>query len=82
MELTPVPSDSWHKMAYLYEPNEKINQLSGERLMQVLIGNESDLYEKMQQAEELPPMIFDEHNCDLYDQVRPIKWTDPTIDVS
>lgn len=29
----------------------------------------------------LPAMSFDEHNCDLYDNVRPIKWTDP-VDVS
>ena len=26
---------------------------------------------------ESPPMYFDVHNCDLFDQVRPIKWVDP-----
>ena len=26
--------------------------------------------------------MFDEHSCDLYDQVRPIKWHDPEFDVS
>lgn len=23
-------------------------------------------------------MMFDKHNCELYDNVRPIKWEDPT----
>lgn len=27
-------------------------------------------------------MVFDEHNCDLFDNVRPIRWTDPTYNVS
>lgn len=28
--------------------------------------------------EELPSMMFNEDDCDLYDNVRPIKWTDST----
>jgi hypothetical protein len=28
--------------------------------------------------EHLPSMLFDEHNAELYDQVRPMKWQDPT----
>ena len=43
----------------------------------------SDFPKKFGDAvDKLPPMMFDEHSCDLYDQVRPIKWHDPEFDVS
>lgn len=32
-------------------------------------------------SEHVPPMLFDEHNCDLYDGVRPIKWIDKSNQV-
>jgi pyruvate/2-oxoglutarate dehydrogenase complex dihydrolipoamide dehydrogenase (E3) component len=28
----------------------------------------------------IPSLLFDEHNCALMDQARPIKWTDPVSD--
>ena len=36
----------------------------------------SDIYEK-NGGNHLPEMLLDEHNCDLYDAVRPINWKDP-----
>lgn len=30
----------------------------------------------------LPEMLFNEENCDLFDQVRPINWVDPDAEVS
>ena len=28
----------------------------------------------------MPPILFDEHNADMMDNVRPIKWVDPEAD--
>ena len=30
---------------------------------------------------DLPYLYIDEHNAQLYDQVRPIRWVDPTAKV-
>lgn len=31
---------------------------------------------------EIPDILLDEYNCELFDQVHPIKWTDPKAEVS
>jgi hypothetical protein len=41
----------------------------------------SDFHKKTNEH-EIPPLLFDHYNADLYDQVRPIKWVDPKAEVS
>jgi alkyl hydroperoxide reductase subunit AhpF len=41
---------------------------------------QSDILDKNQN--HLPEMLLDEHNCDLFDAVRPITWVDPKVDGS
>jgi predicted YcjX-like family ATPase len=56
--------------------------MPGHDLPQFLAKN-SDFTKKLGlPTDEIPQMLFDEHNCDLYDNVRPIKWTDPAEKVS
>lgn len=43
--------------------------------MKDLLQGKSDFPEKS--PDHLPHMLFDEHNCDLLDSVRPINWVDP-----
>ena len=43
------------------------------------LGDKSDMVEKNDSG-HLPSMLFDEHNCDLFDNVHPIKWVDPAND--
>ena len=40
--------------------------------------NLTDFHEK---TEDIPPLLFDRYNCELFDQVRPIKWVDPKAEV-
>jgi len=40
----------------------------------------SDLVDK-NESRHYPAMMFDKHNCDLYDQVHPMKWIDPQPDL-
>ena len=42
------------------------------------LEGKSDIWVKNQQ--HLGELLLDEHNCDLYDAVRPINWTDPVAD--
>ncbi len=44
------------------------------------ISAHSDFHMKTHEA-EIPPLLFDHHNCDLFDQVRPIHWVDPKAEV-
>ena len=39
-------------------------------------------FQKKTNEHEIPPLLFDHYNADLYDQVRPIKWVDPKAEVS
>lgn len=39
------------------------------------LNGKSDIWVKNQQ--HLGELLLDEHNCDLYDAVRPINWVDP-----
>ena len=56
----------------------KSDMITGENLGLVLEGK-SDFVEKYggEKKTELA-MMFNAHDCDLYDNVRPITWTDPT----
>lgn len=45
----------------------------------VVIKELSDFHKK---TEEIPPLLFDKYNCELFDQVRPIQWVDPKAEVS
>lgn len=41
-----------------------------------------DLTDFHLKTKEIPDILLDEHNCELFDQVHPIKWTDPKAEVS
>ena len=41
-----------------------------------LLAGKSDLPE---QHDDLPHVYFDKHNCDMYDNVRPLQWVDPVV---
>ena len=43
------------------------------------VGKATDFHEK---TDDIPPLLFDKHNCDLFDQVRPVRWSDPQAKVS
>jgi len=52
-------------------------------LLETALEDLSDFAQKHGgEKKKLPEMMFDEHNCDLFDNVRPIRWTDPTYNVS
>lgn len=57
----------------------KDKELEGDHLKQVLNGK-SDFVEKNPYG--MPEMLFNEENCDLFDQVRPINWVDPDAEVT
>jgi len=44
-----------------------------------LFKGKSDIYDK-NLNNHLSEMLLDDHNCDLYDAVRPINWVDPVVD--
>ena len=69
-----APAESWQRMAAKFGQSDMIR---GEDLKMVL-DCKSDFPEKHGgKAEELPAMMFNPHDCDLYDSVRPIRWNDP-----
>ena len=41
-----------------------------------ILKDRSDLMQK-NSGSHVPPMLFDEWNCKMYDNVRPRMWTDP-----
>lgn len=49
------------------------------RNLAMVLGDKSDLAAKSL-VKPLPHMMFTEENCNLYDNVRPIKWQDPNGD--
>ena len=61
---------SWHSLRKLEEEGD----MGGQKLVDA-INDESDLVSKG--AGFMPNMHFTEENCDLYDNVRPVKWADP-----
>lgn len=67
------PDVSWHKLEELkgkeFNSHELITELKGK----------SDLMEK-NNGSHVYDMLFDKYNCDMYDNVRPLKWIDPEID--
>lgn len=66
----PIQGESWHSM--LKDLNGK--ELEPEEVKKVIQGK-SDWVEKA--ADYIPDMLFDEHNCDMFDNVHPINWVDP-----
>ena len=52
-----------------------MKEVKPDELGKVLDGR-TDFHEK---SSHVPPILFDEFNCDLLDGVRPIKWTDPDV---
>lgn len=69
---------TWHTMSQQYGEHE---QLAGEDL-EIILKDKSDFVSKHGgDSKDLPPMMFNQHDCDLYDNVRPIQWRDP-VDVS
>lgn len=49
---------------------------------QELIGalkGKGDMMEKNQGA-HVAEMLFDKYNCEMYNNVRPVKWVDPTVE--
>ncbi len=42
--------------------------------------NSSELVDKNSSG-HYPSMMFDKHNCELFDQVHPISWVDPDPDL-
>jgi hypothetical protein len=53
-------------------------ELEGEELV-AAIKDRSDFYQK--NPDFLPEMLFNEENCEMWDQVRPINWVDPKAEV-
>lgn len=69
---------SWHTLTNQFGNHD---QLEGEDLA-IILKDKSDFVQKHGgDQKDLPAMMFDNHNCDLYDNVRPIQWRDP-VDVS
>ena len=56
----------------------KDKELAGADLKRAIEGK-SDFAAK--NPLNLPEMLFNEENCDLFDQVRPIHWVDPKAEV-
>ena len=69
-----MDNESWHTMLETHNGQE----VKGPDLPDALDGK-SDYHEKSE-IKHLPDMFFDEHNCDLFDNVHPIKWVDPAND--
>ncbi len=44
------------------------------------LSTHTDFHKKTNES-DIPPLLFDHHNCDLFDQVRPIHWVDPKAEV-
>jgi hypothetical protein len=72
-EETPVTEEreTWHKK---FETGKLVafDQMSD------AFRGKSDVFEK--NRNHLSEMLMDEHNCDLFDAVRPITWVDPKVD--
>ena len=66
---------SWHSLLPALKDRGNIDPKD----LPEALGNASDLIEK-NDMDHLPHMMFDEHNCDLFDNVHPIKWVDPVND--
>ena len=45
------------------------------------LSSKTDFHKKTHES-DIPPLLFDHHNCDLFDQVRPIHWVDPKAEVT
>ena len=65
---------SWHEVLPDLGGKEVKSKDLGDAL-----GDRSDLVAK-NDPDHIPTMFFDEHNCDLFDNVHPIKWVDPAND--
>ena len=52
--------------------------ISGEDLKMVLNGKSDFPKKHGGEPNDLPAMMFNPHDCDLYDSVRPIRWKDPS----
>ena len=64
---------SWHSTLGEFD-----NQVVEQTHFREKIGEKSDFAEKTPHTSDI---LIDEHNCDLLDAVRPIKWTDPEAKV-
>ena len=67
-----MDNESWHSLLPRLQDRGGIEP----RDLAEALGTASDLVEK-NDPDHLPHMLFDEHNCDLFDNVHPIKWVDP-----
>jgi len=65
-------TDSWHAVLPKLGEEGKIDPSK----LEAALNGMSDILKKGD-PNHVPHMMFDEHNCDLYDQVRPINWVDP-----
>ena len=65
-------SESWHSLLATLKDKGSI----APKDLPAALGNASDFIDK-NDPDHLPHMFFDEHNCDLFDNVHPIKWVDP-----
>ena len=68
--------DSWYNHQGRFP---ELKEVPDWRIKDIFEGA-SDFIAK-QGEEHMHPMLFDYHNCDLYDNVRPINWTDPEFKV-
>lgn len=69
------PGTSWSSLMAELGPRGAI---AGSELADV-IGDRSGLITNNDPS-HLPSVMFDEHNCDLYDKVHPMQWVDPAND--
>ena len=58
-------------------PDLNGKEIKGENLKGVLEGR-SDYISKLNGGCHPVDILFDEHNCDMLDNVRPLNWNDPS----
>lgn len=65
---------SWHSVPENLKDTEVRHKSMKEKFAGI-----SDIIEKNQNS-HIPDMLLDKLNCDMFDNVRPIKWVDPSCD--
>ena len=68
--------ESWHNHVGFFQEEKEVLDWKIKHVFEGI----SDFVTKQGEG-TMHPMLFDKHNCDLYDMVRPINWTDPDCQV-
>lgn len=72
----PAVAVTWHQFAHIFIQRQL--PISGD-MVKAVLGRASDFVRKLDtQPCAVPQLLFDEQNCDFYDQIRPLIWKDPT----